>query len=77
MKRTTRTARPSSNNCTASSATTPSSREISAAPRVSLARDSAGTARTADVKIYGLDRSPRRLFSDPLYAVIGESTGPV
>jgi hypothetical protein len=23
-----------------------------------------------------LDRSPRRLFSDPLYAVIGESTGP-
>jgi len=25
--------------------------------------------------IRGLDRSPRRLFSDPLYAVIGESTG--
>jgi SAM-dependent methyltransferase len=24
----------------------------------------------------GLDRSPRRMFSDPLYAVIGESTGP-
>ena len=23
-----------------------------------------------------LDRNPRRLFSDPLYAVIGESTGP-
>jgi hypothetical protein len=22
------------------------------------------------------DRSPHRLFSDPLYAVIGESTGP-
>ena len=27
--------------------------------------------------VRGLDRSPRRLFSDPLYAVIGESTGPV
>ncbi len=27
--------------------------------------------------IRGLDRSPRRIFSDPLYAVIGESTGPV
>jgi SAM-dependent methyltransferase len=26
--------------------------------------------------IQSLDRSPRRLFSDPLYAVIGESTGP-
>jgi SAM-dependent methyltransferase len=26
--------------------------------------------------IRGLDRSPRRMFSDPLYAVIGESTGP-
>ncbi len=26
--------------------------------------------------IRGLDRSPRRVFSDPLYAVIGESTGP-
>jgi len=26
--------------------------------------------------IRGLDRSPRRLFSDPLYAVVGESTGP-
>ena len=26
--------------------------------------------------VRGLDRSPRRLFSDPLYAVIGESTGP-
>jgi hypothetical protein len=25
--------------------------------------------------IRGLDRSLRRLFSDPLYAVIGESTG--
>ena len=25
--------------------------------------------------VRGLDRSPRRLFSDPLYAVIGESTG--
>ncbi len=24
--------------------------------------------------IRSLDRSPRRLFSDPLYAVIGEST---
>jgi hypothetical protein len=27
-------------------------------------------------EIYGLDRSPRRLFSDPLYAVVGRSTGP-
>jgi len=27
-------------------------------------------------KINSLDRSPRRLFSDPLYAVIGESMGP-
>ncbi len=26
--------------------------------------------------IRGLDRSPRRLFTDPLYAVIGESAGP-
>jgi SAM-dependent methyltransferase len=26
--------------------------------------------------IQSLDRSPRRLFSDPLYAVIGEGTGP-
>jgi SAM-dependent methyltransferase len=26
--------------------------------------------------IRSLDRSPRRLFSDPLYAVIGESAGP-
>ena len=26
--------------------------------------------------VRGLDRSPRRIFSDPLYAVIGESTGP-
>jgi SAM-dependent methyltransferase len=26
--------------------------------------------------VRSLDRSPRRLFSDPLYAVIGESTGP-
>lgn len=26
--------------------------------------------------IRSLDRSPRRMFSDPLYAVIGESTGP-
>jgi SAM-dependent methyltransferase len=25
--------------------------------------------------VRGLDRSPRRLFSDPLYAVVGESTG--
>ena len=25
--------------------------------------------------VRGLDRSPRRMFSDPLYAVIGESTG--
>ncbi len=27
--------------------------------------------------VRGLDRSPQRMFSDPLYAVIGESTGPV
>src|SRR5215208_4121183 len=26
--------------------------------------------------IRSLDRSPRRLFSDPLYSVVGESTGP-
>ena len=26
--------------------------------------------------IRSLDRSPRRMFSDPLYAVVGESTGP-
>ena len=26
--------------------------------------------------INSLDRSPRRLFSDPLFAVIGSSTGP-
>ncbi|HZG62332.1 MAG TPA: methyltransferase domain-containing protein [Rubrobacteraceae bacterium] len=26
--------------------------------------------------LHSLDRSPRRLFSDPLYAVIGRSTGP-
>ena len=26
--------------------------------------------------IQGLDRSPRRIFSDPLYAVVGESSGP-
>jgi hypothetical protein len=26
--------------------------------------------------IRSLDHNPRRLFSDPLYAVIGESTGP-
>lgn len=26
--------------------------------------------------VRGLDRSPRRFFSDPLYAVIGESAGP-
>lgn len=26
--------------------------------------------------VRGLDRSPRRLFSDPLYAVAGESAGP-
>lgn len=26
--------------------------------------------------IRSLDRSPRRIFSDPLYAVVGESTGP-
>jgi hypothetical protein len=25
--------------------------------------------------VRSLDRSPRRLFSDPLYAVIGESSG--
>jgi SAM-dependent methyltransferase len=28
------------------------------------------------VDVRGLDRSPRRLFTDPLYAVVGESTGP-
>lgn len=27
--------------------------------------------------VRGLDHSPRHLFSDPLYAVIGESTGPL
>ena len=27
--------------------------------------------------VRSLDRSPRRMFSDPLYAVIGEGTGPV
>jgi SAM-dependent methyltransferase len=32
----------------------------------------AGTFRD----IHCLDRSPRRLFSDPLYAVVGRSTGP-
>jgi hypothetical protein len=32
----------------------------------------AGTFRD----IYCLDHSPRRLFSDPLYAVVGRSTGP-
>jgi ubiquinone/menaquinone biosynthesis C-methylase UbiE len=26
--------------------------------------------------IQSLDRSPRRMFSDPLYAVVGRSTGP-
>ncbi len=26
--------------------------------------------------VRSLDRSPRRMFSDPLYAVIGEGTGP-
>ena len=26
--------------------------------------------------VRGLDRSPRRLFADPLYAVVAESTGP-
>ena len=26
--------------------------------------------------IRSLDRSPRRMFSDPLYAVVGDSTGP-
>jgi hypothetical protein len=26
--------------------------------------------------IRSLDRSPRRMFSDPLYAVVGESMGP-
>jgi hypothetical protein len=25
--------------------------------------------------VRALDRSPRRLFSDPLYAVVGESAG--
>jgi hypothetical protein len=25
--------------------------------------------------VRSLDRSPRRLFSDPLYAVVGESAG--
>jgi len=33
--------------------------------------DEAGNFRN----VQSLDRSPRRLFSDPLYAVIGESTG--
>ena len=28
------------------------------------------------MNVRGLDRSPRRWFSDPLYTVIGESTGP-
>jgi hypothetical protein len=32
----------------------------------------AGTFRN----IRSLDRSPRRMFSDPLYAVVGESIGP-
>ena len=27
-------------------------------------------------EVLSLDRSPRRLFSDPLYAVVGKSTGP-
>ncbi len=27
-------------------------------------------------EVRSLDRSPRRLFTDPLYAVIGESAGP-
>jgi len=27
--------------------------------------------------IRSLNRSPRRMFSDPLYAVVGESTGPI
>jgi ubiquinone/menaquinone biosynthesis C-methylase UbiE len=27
-------------------------------------------------KVRSLDRSPRHVFSDPLYAVVGESTGP-
>lgn len=26
--------------------------------------------------VRGLDRSPRRLFTDPLYAVVGRSMGP-
>jgi hypothetical protein len=26
--------------------------------------------------VRSIDRSPRRLFSDPLYAVVGNSTGP-
>ena len=26
--------------------------------------------------VESLDRSPRRMFSDPLYAVVGRSTGP-
>jgi len=25
--------------------------------------------------VRGLDRSPRRMFSDPLYAVVGEGAG--
>ena len=25
--------------------------------------------------VRGIDRSPRRLFSDPLYAVVGEAVG--
>ena len=27
------------------------------------------------VDVRGLDRSPRRLFTDPLYAVVGQSIG--
>ena len=27
-------------------------------------------------EVHSLDRSPRRMFSDPLYAVVGRSTGP-
>jgi hypothetical protein len=26
--------------------------------------------------VQSLDRTPRRMFSDPLYAVVGRSTGP-
>ena len=39
---------------------------------VELYLEEAGNFRS----IRSLDRSPRRLFSNPLYAVVGESAGP-